>query len=244
MASRISKEVSAIQRGIGEKFGNIIMSLASFVFGYAFSFYWGWILSLILLGGLPVMICIGGALGLAVSGGVVEQLKAYAQSAGYAEQALNAIRIVHTYCNESLEHRNYLKYLERAKKAQFKFTIIAASGAGFMFFAIQLLYGAAFWFGGYLRWNEVKEGGEPYTGGKVIAIMFSVIFGAFNLGGMTPHIKALTEGKIAGKLAYDTMDYKPKVDPNDKGSIVNAKTVEGAVEFRSVSFSYPSRPEE
>lgn len=244
MASRISKEVSAIQRAIGEKFGNIIMSVASFFLGYAFSFWWGWILSLILLGGLPIMICVGVALGVAVSGGVVEQLKAYAQSAGYAEQALNAVRIVHTYCNEKLEHKNYLKYLERAKKAQFKFTIIAAAGGGFLFFAIQLLYGGAFWFGGWLRINKIKEGDEEYTGGKVIAIMFSIIFGAFNLGGMAPHVKALTEGKIAGKLAYDTIDFKPKVDPNDKGTVLNPKTVQGYIEFRNVDFSYPTRAED
>lgn len=57
-----------------------------------------------------------------------------------------------------------------------------------------------------MRINDVREGDEPYTGGKIIAIMFSVIFGAFNLGGMAPHVKALTEGKIACKLAYDTID--------------------------------------
>ena len=76
----------------------------------------------------------------------------------------------------------------------------------------------AFWFGGYLRIEKVTEGsGENekiYTGGQVIAIMFSVIFGAFNLGGAVPHIKALTEGRIAGKLAYDVIDNSPKVDPN------------------------------
>lgn len=117
MTSRISKECSAIQRGIGEKFGNIIMSISSFILGYGFAFYLGWILTLILLGGLPLMMGVGGVLGVVVQGGLLEQMKAYAQSAGYAEQALHAVRIVHTYCNERLEHTNYIKYLERAKKA-------------------------------------------------------------------------------------------------------------------------------
>lgn len=85
MTSRISKECSAIQRGIGEKFGNIIMSVSSFIFGYAFAFTIGWILTLILLGGLPLMMCVGGVLGVVVQGGLLEQMRAYAQSAGYAE---------------------------------------------------------------------------------------------------------------------------------------------------------------
>ena len=72
MTSRISKEVSAIQRGIGEKFGGIIFSVSGFITGYIFAFMWGWILSLILFGGFPVMICTGAVLGISVQGGVLE----------------------------------------------------------------------------------------------------------------------------------------------------------------------------
>lgn len=117
MAARIVKETAAIQRAIGEKFGNIVMSIASFFLGYAFAFYWGWKLTLLLLACFPVMMCTGAVLGISLQGGMVEQLKAYAQSAGYAEQALHSIKIVHTYCNEQLEHRNYIKFLENAKRA-------------------------------------------------------------------------------------------------------------------------------
>jgi len=47
--------------------------------------------------------------------------------------------------------------------------------------------------------------------------MFTVIFGAFNLGGAAPHIKALSEARIAGWFAFDTIDAPIKVNPNDKG---------------------------
>ena len=78
MAARISKETAAMQRGIGEKFGNIVMSFSSFLIGYAFAFYWGWKLTLILLGCLPIMMCVGSLLGITLKGGMIEQLKAYA----------------------------------------------------------------------------------------------------------------------------------------------------------------------
>ena len=44
-----------------------------------------------------------------------ENMKAYSQSSGYAEQALSAIKVVHTYGQELLEMKNYNKYLSRAK---------------------------------------------------------------------------------------------------------------------------------
>jgi hypothetical protein len=31
---------------------------------------------------------------------------------------------------------------------------------------------------------------------------------------MTPHMKAITEAGIAGKLAYDVIDHVPLVNPN------------------------------
>jgi len=86
-------------------------------------------------------------------------MKSYAQSAGYAEQALQSIKIVQTYGNEELELNNYCKYLDRAKKVQRKTSILSAISMGLMFYAMMLFYAAAFYFGGYLRWNKIEEGG-------------------------------------------------------------------------------------
>jgi len=76
-------------------------------------------------------------------------------------------------------------------------------------------YGYSFFWGGYLRYNDVKNGEVEYTGGVVLSIMFSVVFGAFNLGGATPHIASVTEGKIAGRLAFNVIDHKPEIHQND-----------------------------
>jgi hypothetical protein len=38
-----------------------------------------------------------------------------------------------------------------------------------------------------------------------------------------PAIKAVTEGKVAGKLAYDIIDRTPEIDQDDPTSV--AKTV-------------------
>ena len=63
MASRISKECTAINRGLGEKLGNTIMAFSGFTFGYIFAFYWGWLFTIILLAGFPVILATGVALG-------------------------------------------------------------------------------------------------------------------------------------------------------------------------------------
>lgn len=83
-----------------------------------------------------------------------------------------------------------------------------------MFFNIFLFYAFGLYFGGYFRVNNIENfGGKLYTSGTIIAIMISVLFGAFYLGGGGPHIKSISEAKIAGKFAYDVIDALPNVDP-------------------------------
>lgn len=48
----------------------------------------------------------------------------------------------------------------------------------FMFGVMYCFYAFSLYMGGVLRWEEIREGDELYTGGKVIAIMFSIMIGA------------------------------------------------------------------
>lgn len=113
-----------------------------------------------------------------------------------------------------------------------------------MFMLIYGFYAYSFFWGGFLRYNEVKNGDTVYTGGMVIAILFCVIFGAFNLGAAGPHFNAISEGRIGGKLAFEVIDHIPSIVPDDKNAKnIDRQTVKGGFEFRNVNFNYPTRPE-
>jgi ABC-type multidrug transport system fused ATPase/permease subunit len=118
----------------------------------------------------------------------------------------------------------------------------AALGVTVMFFFIFAFYSYSFYFGSLLRDSRTMNGSEIYTGGAIIATMFSVIFGSFGLGGAGPHLKSVTEGRIAGKLAFDTIDHVPLVKADEADTIIlKAGDIHGLIEFKDVSFSYPSR---
>ena len=115
---------------------------------------------------------------------------------------------------------------------------------GLMFFCIFGFYGYSFFWGGYLRYNGVKNGDREYTGGVVIAIMFSVVFGAFGLGGASPNIHSIAEGRIAGKLAFGVIDHKPKIIACEKDKkILKRDEISGKIELKNINFTYPSRQE-
>ena len=77
-----------------------------------------------------------------------------------------------------LEYKNYGKYLDKSSAVQSKTTFGTAIGQMIMFLIIFLFYAYSFFWGGRLRYNEIKNGDKEYTGGAILAIMFSVVFGA------------------------------------------------------------------
>jgi hypothetical protein len=106
-----------------------------------------------------------------------------------------------------LEQENYNKWLERTRAIGKKQVMKRAIGMSVLFLIIFGFYGYSFFWGGYLRYNDVKNGDKDYTGGAVLGIMFCVVFGAFNFGGAGPHIAAIAEGRIAGKLALNVITH-------------------------------------
>jgi ABC-type multidrug transport system fused ATPase/permease subunit len=78
MSAKISKEIAAIQRGLGEKVGNIIMSLSMLILGFVIAFIWGWKLSLIMLGIVPLLGVTGAGMAMSLDDSLTSQMRAYA----------------------------------------------------------------------------------------------------------------------------------------------------------------------
>ena len=110
-----------------------------------------------------------------------------------------------------------------------------------------MMYAYSFYFGGYLIWNnfEVSEG-KPYTGGVIIAVIFCVLFGSLGLTGAGPAMISISEGRVAGRFAFDVIDQKPSIKINDTENkslqVIQKDQLRGEIKFNNVSFSYPSRP--
>jgi ATP-binding cassette subfamily B (MDR/TAP) protein 1 len=115
--------------------------------------------------------------------------------------------------------KNYTKYLNRAQITSHKQITKNAIGIGGMFLSFFILYAYAFYFGGVLRWNNVESSpGVVYSGGKIVGVLFCVVFGAMMLGGAGPHLNAIGEGRIAGRVAFEAIDQIPNIKVNEKGS--------------------------
>eukprot|EP00347_Sterkiella_histriomuscorum_P015933 403355132 len=222
LSSRLSKECQAIQKSLGEKMGAVLLSFGMSISGMFFAFFRGWLMSLILLGAFPIIVILLSFTGKAMQQGFKQNLQSYGQSAGYAEQALNAIKVVQAFGQEKTEMKNYDKFLGRARKAGIKSHVMGAISISFLMFVIFGYYGYAFYTGSWLVekqvWNPKYD--QPYNAGDIMSCFFGVVFGIMSLGMATPNIKAIAEGRIELKNVTFTYPSRPEQKVLDNFSAV------------------------
>jgi ABC-type multidrug transport system fused ATPase/permease subunit len=242
MPSKIASETEAIKAGMGDKNDQIWSTLFMSLGGFAVGFTLGPELAGICMGFLPVFACGTAMIMGGYAKGLIEIKKSYSQSAGYAEQALQAIKVVHTYGQEKLEARNYGKYLTRSYEAQQKFNGSMAFGIAFFMSLIFVFYGYSFFFGGLLRVNGVSNAiSGTYTGGTIISVMNCIMIGCWSISSIFTNAQVLMDARIAARMAYDVIDKEVEVDSKAPGIEVTNDTLRGDIEFKNVNFSYPTR---
>lgn len=129
-----------------------IQGVFGLIFGLGFGFFWGWKLTLILLGAFPIIGIVGSIVFVFVKKGTVGAMRAYSTSSGYAEQAFNAIKVVQTYCNENLEFINFNRNLKKSLDASLSESQGVGVALGCMMLAVYLFYSYALFFGGLFIW--------------------------------------------------------------------------------------------
>lgn len=150
LCQRLSTETQSMQRAIGEKIGLVVMAFGMSLSGLFFSFFKGWFYSSLLLVYFPFFLGASFCIGVSLSRGFSANLKAYGQSAGYAEQALNAIKVVFAFGQEETELRNYVKYLSNAKKIGIKTHLFSAFATGCFYFSLYGYYAYSFFSGSFM----------------------------------------------------------------------------------------------
>jgi len=109
--------------------------------------------------------------------------------------------------------RNYDRFLIRAKAIGIKSNFKIALTVSLFFFGMFGYYSYAFYIGSLLVTKHVinTNNDTAYSAGDIMSCFFGIVFGVISLGMATPNIKAVVEGRVAGKMAYDVIERKPKI---------------------------------
>lgn len=102
VARKLQYELGLV-RSIGEHWAYAWQSGVAFAGSFVVAFWQGWLFTCVLLPGVPVIVCTGLILTIALNARARQAAKSYVQAGGLADQALGAIKLVHAYSNEYIE---------------------------------------------------------------------------------------------------------------------------------------------
>ncbi|KAM9486776.1 bile salt export pump-like isoform 1-T2 [Clarias gariepinus] len=235
--TRISDDINKVNNAIADQVAIFIERISTFIFGFLVGFFGGWKLTLVVIAVSPLIGLGAGLMAMAVARLTGRELQAYAKAGDIADEVLSAIRTVAAFGGEEKETERYDKNLEEAQTWGVKKGTIIGVFQGYLWFIIFLSYALAFWYGSKLV-IETQE----LTPGTLIQVFFGVLMGAINLGQASPCLEAFASGRAAAKSIFETIDRDPKIDCfSEEGH--KLEKVKGDIEFHSVQFNYPSRPE-
>lgn len=243
--ARMKSLVEKYQDGIGSKVSRVVISLSMFVSGIVVAFIYGWQLALALLAIYPLTVFIAQYAGAAKSKGEQKIKQGYGKCAGYVEEALGAIKTVFAFCAEEFEKQKYLNELGKVEKVAIKSSLYLGLSVGLVNMSISLAQGLGYLVGSYFVQYEVYNAKfkEPYNVASVITVFFAELFAMFSLGMITPQLQSIGEARIAASEIYETISCVDKNPIMTKGVEIPSGEFKGHIEFKNVTFAYPSKPD-
>ncbi|WAR03574.1 ABCB1-like protein [Mya arenaria] len=157
-----------------------------------------------------------------------------------AEESLSSIRTVRTF---SAEHKVANLYGADVDKSYQVGKKLAAAGGIFEGGVGMMVAGSivlVLWYGGKLVHENYQNPGSGVTPGIFTSFLLYTLQVAMAFALMSALYGDFMQAVGASVRIFDLMDRKPKV-PNEKGEIL--AQLDGRIEFKSVDFTYPSRPE-
>ncbi|KAL5700605.1 ABC-type xenobiotic transporter [Ranunculus cassubicifolius] len=236
IGARLSADAATVRCLVGDALALLVQNMASAVSGLVIAFTANWTLALIVLVMLP-LIGLSGYLQLKLTKGFSADAKMlYEEASQIANDAVGSIRTVASFSAEEKVMQLYKKKCEGPMKAGIRLGLVSGLGFGFSFFSLYCVYGTCFYAGARL----VDDGKTTFE--KVFRVIFALAMAAIGISQSSQLAPDSSKARSSTASIFGILDRKSEIDSSD-GSGETMENVVGEIEFRHVSFKYPTRPD-
>ncbi|KAL5351398.1 hypothetical protein ACLOAV_003257 [Pseudogymnoascus australis] len=219
----------------GSALGIVLICLSTLISGIVVSLALGWKLALVCLSVVPLMIG-GGYYGVLLVGEFAEKNEIFAnEAAEFAGETLHGIQTIAALTREQTALSQFHDTLRASEGKAFT----ANLQASLMYALTQTAYYAcmalSFWYGGRL----ILRG--EYTLFQAVAVQSAMLLSAFSAGMVFSWTPNIGKAKQAASSLQRLLARISAIDPSSPDGI-DGDVMQGRIEFNSVGFSYPSRP--
>ncbi|KKA24366.1 ATP-binding cassette, subfamily B (MDR/TAP), member 1 [Rasamsonia emersonii CBS 393.64] len=254
LTTLLATEVPRLAGISGLTLGTLLSCATTLVAAVVIALAVGWKLALVTSSTIPVILGCGFFRFWALSRIQVDSQRAYRESASYASENINAIRTVVSLTKERRIQDEYAKQLARQQRkslrAHLRNAALYAASQSLLFLCIAL----GFWYGGRLLADR------EYSLLQFYICLCEIIFSVQSAGIVFSYAGDMGKAKSAAAALKTLFDRRPVIETaqgREQGPpaplppapyspptpSMPIPTLAGAVDFRSVYFAYPQRPD-
>ncbi|GMY29719.1 ABC transporter B family member 2-like [Fagus crenata] len=232
----ITSDIIIVQDALSEKVGNFMHYISRFLSGFTIGFVKVWQITLVTLSIVPLIAIAGGLYAYVATGLIVRIRKSYVKAGEIAEEVIGNVRTVQAFAGEERAVRSYKEALMNTYKYGKKGGLAKGLGLGSMHCVLFLSWALLVWFTSIVVHKHISNGGESFT------TMLNVVIAGLSLGQAAPDITAFIRAKAAAYPIFEMIE-RDTVSKNSTKTGRKLDKLEGHIQFKDVSFSYPSRPD-
>ncbi|KAF8109986.1 hypothetical protein N665_0088s0004 [Sinapis alba] len=230
--SAITSDILVVQDALSEKVGNFLHCMSRFIAGFAIGFASVWQISLVTLSIVPLIAVAGGIYAYVSTGLLASVRKSYVKAGEIAEEVIGNVRTVQAFTGEEKAVRSYGEALKNTYMYGRKAGLAKGLGLGSMHCVLFLSWALLVWFTSIIVHKGIANGGESFT------TMLNVVIAGLSLGQAAPDISTFVRARAAAYPIFQMIERNKEVKT---GRILGK--VDGEIQFKDVTFTYPSRPD-
>ncbi|USP82473.1 putative ABC transporter [Curvularia clavata] len=222
----------SVSAPLGETFQASIEILASLVV----AFYLSWKLTLVLISGFPILYLIAALIENRQSLCAHQQSEKLHSALKYITTAISSIETVKCFNGEQYELRNFKTAAGLAARLYRSVANFRSMQIGLMQFFTISIFVQGFWYG-----KRLVDTGEG-SAADILTTFWAVLMAMSGLSAAMPQLIVLTKGRVAGANLAMLVKQIPACDQQlELQGQTKPKRCIGDIEFKKVTFSYPSR---
>ncbi|XP_072037231.1 ATP-dependent translocase ABCB1-like [Amphiura filiformis] len=235
LTTKLSTETSEVKGITGVRIGFIFQVFCNMGVAIIISLYFGWQLTLAILGFFPLIALTGGIDWKLFSGSNVARKDEQEKAGKLVLESIENIRTVVSLTREKDIYSNFRSILKDPYMRSQRNSIIAGVTFAFAQVVIYFAYASVFRLGGYLVANRLMEFEN------IFLVFAAIVFGGRGLGRIITVIPDYGKAKISASHIFKLLDRVPPIDSYcTEGSKPDSFTP--IVDFKDVYFNYPMRP--
>lgn len=236
-ASRITSDFKKLEGGVNQNLGIFLMNTLGFFFNVGTAFYNGWKLSLVTMSLMPVTAIINGVVGKFSAKWTKDGAKAASDASVASEEAISAVRTVYAFNGQEKEVQRYDKSLSVAMSFSVWQNFASSLTIASTWFSLYGSFSVGIYFAAQLILDR------EYTLADVLLVFWSLLSAGMNISLAAPYFESLQIALASGSVIYSIINRKSAINPLDSGGGKLKDDFKADIEFRNVTFYYPTRPD-